>query len=365
MAMIVDDKSTFFRIREFTKNEFVAVGDNGNILRWGETKGDEQVWLVIPVGERSYRIMTKQNGEYMAVGSDGNILRWGFEDKPTQVFRLVNGDTDTFNIQEGTKNEFVTVVRKPFGANVRRWAKTNKDDQKFKFEPWGEKPKPDLPKPEAEPGRIGDVPRLTGFDFTELPMATEPKTVAYATVLATCVYDPAFSDKIAQMNGNPYYVMERSQYWSREADHGYAYEHQPGDAAEFQTKVVHEVTSSSSQSIEHTIGTKFSVKGGFSVGGERAGIKGTMSGEMAYEMSDQLKTSLVSSKDVSNRVEKTVTHTFDKDQHYTICGWSLIDVYTLYRSDLKTVVSVEKVGNLGESIKTDQYPSDVPKPTLS
>lgn len=362
MALIVDEIGAFFRIREFTRNEFVAVGSDGNICRWGETGGDEQAWLVIPLGGRSYRIMTKQNGEYMAVGSDGNIRRWAFQDEPAQVFRLVNGDVDTFNIQEGTKNEFVTVVDP--GGNVRRWEKTNKNDQKFKFEPWKAKPKPNLPQPDAEPGQIGDVPRLSSCDFTELPVSTEPKTVAYATIPATAVDDGTYSDKIAQMEANPYYVMQRSQYWTRQGDFGYSYEHQPGDGAGFEKTVKFEATAGTTKTVEKTMGTRFSVNGGFSVDGTRLGIPGKMSAEMAYETSQQLKTTLVSIESVTQTEETKVSHTYDKNAHYTICGWSLIDVYTLFRADLKTIVCIEKVGSKGVAIKTDQYPSDVPPPTF-
>jgi len=362
MALIVDEIGAFFRIREFTRNEFVAVGSDGNICRWEETGGDEQAWLVIPLGGRSYRIMTKQNGEYMAVGSDGNIRRWAFKDEQAQVFRLVNGDTDTFNIQEGTKNEFVAVVDP--GGNVRRWEKSGKNDQKFKFEPWKEKPKPKLPEPEAKPGQIGDVPRLTSYDFTELAVATEPKTVAYATIPATAVDDEAYSDKIAQMQANPYYVMQRSQYWTREGDFGYSYEHQPGDSASFEKVVKFEVTAGTTKTVEKTVGTRFSVNGGFSVDGARMGIPGKMSAAMAYETSQQLKTTLVSNESVKQTDETRVVHTYDKNLHYTICGWSLIDVYTLYRADLKTIVCIEKVGSKGDPMKTDQFPPDVPLPTL-
>jgi Insecticidal Crystal Toxin, P42 len=359
MALIVDEIGAFFRIREFTKNEFVAVGSDGNILRWSASNGDDQLWLVIPVGDRSYRIMTKQNGEYMAVGSDGNIRRWKSVEGPTQVFRLVNGDTDTFNIQEGTENEFVAVGS---NGNILRWAKSGGVDQKFRFEPWKAKGKPVLPKVDAEPGQIGDVPRLKGFDFTELPETTKPKTVAFSVIPATSVYDPAYSDKIAQMEANPYYVARRSQYWSRNGAHGYAYEHQPGGSDYFEKKLVYEASSTTSQTIEETTGTKFSVEGGFSLSGVRKGISGTMSGGVSYEVSHELKTTLVSAGTVTRRKEDTVSRTYDKNQHFTICGWSLIDRYELLRADLETVVSGEDVGSWN-SLKTDQFPSDVPPPT--
>ena len=81
-------------------------------------------------------------------------------------------------------------------------------------------------------------------------------------------------------------------------------------------------------------------------------------------MSQQLKTTLISSTSVTTKETRTVSHTYDKDQHYTICGWSLIDVYTLLRADFKTIVSIERVGSKGDAVKTDQYPSDVPPPTV-
>jgi len=67
----------FYRIREGTKDEYVAVGFDGDVIRWGPTGGKEQEWLILPLNNQHCRIMSRQNGDFMAVGFGGDIIRWG------------------------------------------------------------------------------------------------------------------------------------------------------------------------------------------------------------------------------------------------------------------------------------------------
>jgi len=84
----------FHRIRELTKNEYVTVGSDGNILRWAATGGPEQKWLIFPVNaEGDCKIFSLQNGEYMSVGSNGNIVRWAKTGGVEQQFSFVNKRT--------------------------------------------------------------------------------------------------------------------------------------------------------------------------------------------------------------------------------------------------------------------------------
>ena len=125
----------FHRIQELTKNEYVAVGSDGNILRWGKTDGQEQKWLIVPVSADGYcKIFTLQNGECMAVGSNGNIVRWADTQGIEQQFKFVNRrrSDGSYNIQERTQNEYVAVGS---NGNILRLGKTGKDRQRFILEP--------------------------------------------------------------------------------------------------------------------------------------------------------------------------------------------------------------------------------------
>lgn len=358
MALIVDTTAAFFRIREHTRNEFVSVGGNGNVLRWAETGEDAQEWLFLPMGERTYRIMTKTNGEYMAVGSDGNVVRWAYVDDKSQLFKLVNEDSSgaELNIQESTRDEFVAVGS---NGNVLRWAKSNDNDQRFTLEPRNAAAKPDLPAVEAEPGQIGDVPRLTSLDFTSLPERSEARVVGAALVPATMVRDPSYSDPIEQMKRNPYYISVRRQHWSREAGHGYAYGHAAGETTEFTERVVYEVTSRDTRTSEATWGLTFSIKGEMAASTkDKEGIGKTSSRGMALEISHQLKTTLTQESEIRQLNEQTVSRTYDASHPaFSIVGWSLVDTYTLYKGDGTTVVSEVQAGYDG-SLRKDAWPSE-------
>ena len=360
MALIVDTESAFFRIRENEKNEFVAVGTDGNILRWGETKGDEQEWLFLPMGERKYRIMTKSNGQYMGVGSNGNVLRWDKADDGSQIFGLVNEDAQgsTMNIQT-SDGEFVAVGS---NGNVLRWGKTNGKEHLFTLEPRDPASKPKLPEIEASPDQIGDIPRLKSLEITDLPLRSKAKVVGAALVPATLVEDNSYSDKIAQMKANPYYIARRSQYWSREDQHGYAYEHAAGEGITFKTKVVYEVSTRSSRTSEETWGWKFSINTEMSVSAEKNGVGVTASSGMAFEIAHQMKVSITEEKNTLQRNEHTVKRHYDADQpQFVVVGWSLVNVYTLLKADGKTVVSEVEAGS-NNSLRKDSFPPKTPNP---
>lgn len=365
MPLIVDDTAAFFIIRDHTdKNTCVAVGGDGNILRWGLSGKDDQLWLVLPLGDRKYRLMTKTDGKYMAVGSDGNILRWDFAKNQTQEFQLVNEDSDgkTMNIQEPTRDEFVAVGT--FG-NIVRWSKSNDNDQRFTFEPSNPAAPPAMPVIQAPPGQIGDIPRLTSTDYSTLPEMSEPRVVGASLVPATLVNDPSYSDKTEQMKRNPYYIAVRRQYWSREGDHGYAYEHAKGESATFSKTVIYEVISQHTRTSEETWGWKFSINSEMAVSGSVDGIGIVASNGMAFEISQQLRTTATQSTTVTQRNEETVSRSYDASQpNFTIVGWSLVDLYTLYKGDGTTVVSEVKAGS-NSSLRKDAFPSDSYHPTVA
>lgn len=361
MKLIVDTTAAFFRIREHTGGKFVAVGDDGNIRRWSETGGPEQDWMFLPMGERNYRIMTRQNGEYMAVGSNGNIVRWAKSLDNSQIFRLVNEDAagKSMNIQEPTRNEFVAVGS---DGNILRWG-TERDNTKwFTLEAHNPPAKPLLPAIEAEPGKIGDVPRLKKVSLVDFPLKTEPKIVAVSLVPATMVNDPTYSDKVAQMEANPYYIGVRRQYWSREDKHGYSFEHKQGEGSNFKETITYEVTNRSTKTSEEIWGWKFSINAENSVSAKEDGVGFTATQGMAFEISRQFRTEMVEENIIQQKSEKSVGREYDaSEEDFVIVGWSLVDRYTLYKKDLTSIVSEVDAGSQNSLIK-DSFPHRIPDP---
>lgn len=361
MALTVDTTAAFFRIREHTRGEFVSVGSDGNILRWSETKRADQDWLFLPMGDRKYRIMTRTDGNFMAVGSNGNILRWKYADNGSQIFSLVNEAPDgKLNIQEHTKGEFVAVGG---NGNVLRWSKTSGLEQKFTLEPHAAAAKPtNLPAIGAAPGDIPPFPGLSRADLSGYPVKTDPVVVAVGLVPATLVNDSGYSDKIAQMEKNPYYVCVRTQHWSREEPHGYSYEHIKGEENTFEKKITCRVTNRSASTSEDIWSWKFSISAQNAASSRKAGIGVTATRGMAAEISRQLRTQIVDESAIETSSEERVTRHYNASfPNFVIVGWSLVDVYTLYKADLKTAVSqVEAAAK--NSLRKVSFPADIPDP---
>ncbi len=133
-------KPRFFRILEGTKNEYVTIGSDGRICRWGkkgESDAKDQQWCVYPVSEGCVMIQTLQNEEFMTVMGGGEVRRWGRSaNQKEQTFRLTNFDDDGwFNIEENTRGECVGVGDPVFGVCfLVRWQKSGGKDQRFKLE---------------------------------------------------------------------------------------------------------------------------------------------------------------------------------------------------------------------------------------
>jgi hypothetical protein len=333
-------------IQEGTKKEFVAIGWDGNILRWARTGGDEQQWAITPVDATHCRIQTAQpNREFMAVGSDGNVRRWARTEGKEQQFSFVNRDDDGWwNIQERTRNEFLAV-----GAtgNVLRWAKTDGKEQRFKLVPVNSVAPPPLRPGECGPGEIGDIPRITGYD-AGLPESTRPRLVAETAIPATFVSDPAHSDKVEQIRRSPYYVLSREQYWDRRGSRGHYYEHDGHRTITKEVTVKLGMSETTSQSIETTLGIKVSASGDFKYGGATAGIES----ELAREL--KVKTS----QETNITVEREEKYTAEiPAERFVYAVWSMIDSYKL--ADMKgNPVGAWEVVLDGTAI-SDGYPHKV------
>ncbi|MGH8680349.1 MAG: hypothetical protein ACREVP_02450 [Burkholderiales bacterium] len=332
-----------YKIQEGTNNEYVAIGWDGNIVRWGPLDGDEQKWVIIPVDATNCRIQTAQkNCEFMTVEQGGNVRRWASTGGKDQLFSFVNSEDDWWNIQERTRNEYLAVG---WTGHIVRWAKTGGKEQKFKLVPVNPVDRPTLRRGECEPGDIGDIPRITGYGGG-LPESTRPRLVAETVVPATFVSDPHYSDKVEQVVRNPYYVLSREQYWGRNGSRGHYYEHDGHRKITREVTVRFGVSESTSQTIENTLGFKVSVSGEFKYQSVTAAIQSELTHELKVRTSQE--TTITTEREEKSTVEIPA-------ERFVYALWSMIDSYTLINEKGDKVQSWEVVLD-GTSV-ADGYPN--------
>ncbi len=334
MAIPEPTRCCFYFIEEGTKNEHVAVGSNGNILRWKNTNGNEQQWLIIPISAQKCKIMTRQNGEFMAVGWDGNILRWANTNGPEQEFSFVNQDSSgRWNIQESTKNEFVAVG---WDGNILRWAQSNKNDQRFKLVAApGEKAKPSVQPGQHQPGEIPGAPEITAWN--QAPPERSPLyLVGEMTLPAVLVNDGGFSDKIQQVDTTPYYVLSRHQYWDRSSGRGFYQQYEEAIERTHKYTLKVGLTEKQSSEIERTLTIKITEKGEFNldIGGEVSGVKLGFKGasSIQQEFTNQLRVKTTTETTSVTEETKEVTVKIPPGKHARVL-YTLVDRYTLKRYD--------------------------------
>jgi hypothetical protein len=345
LAMIPNaDRCCLYEIEEQTRQERVAVGSNGRILRWQPNGNDDQKWLLVPVSADKCLIVTVATREYMSVGSNGDVLRWNLEsDLTPQVFSFVNHDNsdDTWNIQESTKDEYVAV-----GGNggVLRWSWTGRRDQRFRLIPVTEQPRPSAAPGRYQPGAIPDVPRLTGFDYRSLPMRSPSYLIGEAVIPATVVNDPAFGDAVTKVMQNPYYILRREQLWDRSEganSRGYLEDHPAGAAVTLRKTITHGITQTDQDSVERTIAAKMTVGGNLAFKVPIPNI-GEISGgiSVASEITNTLKvTATTATQVVDQQVEDRTIML--PDLRMIRVGWSIVDRYEVRRADGGLVSSWE------------------------
>jgi hypothetical protein len=352
----------FYFIEEGTKNEHAAVGWNGDILRWANTNGPEQQWLIIPISDQKCKIMTRQNGEFMAVGWNGDILRWTNTNGPEQEFSFVNQDSSgRWNIQESTRNEFVAVG---WDGNILRWAQSNKNDQRFKLVAVpGEKPKPSVQPGQYQPGQIPGAPEITAWNQAP-PERSDFYLIGEMTVPAVLVNDGAFSGKIPQVETTPYYVLSRHQYWDRSSGRGFynQYEEAAVRTQKYTLKVG--TTEKQSSEIERTLTIKITEKGDFNfeVGGEVSGVKLGFKGSSSIQREFEDKLRVKASTETTSVTEETreVTIQIPPGKHARVM-WTLVDRYTLRRYD-GTQLGMWEVASKTVTDEQDFSPPIIPSP---
>lgn len=330
-----------YRIVEGTKNEYVAVGSDGNILRWGFVDEPQQEWLIYPINPKTpgddteapadrvvrYRIQTFDNEEFMAVGSDGNIRRWSEVDEPAQEFRFVDLGDGWYNIREGTEDEYVTTE---WLGNIFRWARLTGEaevQQKFRLEPIRVVPKPEATTPMAEYGEIADFPNLSSVD--ELPPRTTEETLVSEEILSALVVAPdpnRHPSKVSQVASNPYYRLSLYQYWDA-AEIDDKIELLGRETREYTIETYRGFARSEVERMETVVG--HTLRAGVSVTGGKQG-KGSATARLEYEYKNL--TTQVRSSDTSYQEWRKLTNTIKfapQGEKTVVLCWKRYDVYRL------------------------------------
>jgi|GEM_PF-4664516 len=337
-------KGCWFNIQTKSKDEYVSVGDDGNILRWKKTGEDAQKWIVYPVdpsmpSDKSevaeslkYRIMTASNGEFMSVGSNGSILRWAKAGDDTQTFSFVDPSGDYLKIKEPTKSEFVSVG---WTGSIQRWSNTNDDYQLFKFEPIGCSGNPPLLNRDdriiirdditdiidkIDPPSIISV-NGPGAHETE----SEKSLIGYDTLSYLLVDDPLYTNKISQGKNQKWYSLERRRYWKTDPENII-----PIGLSEKTVEITYYtgMSQSSLNEVKNTVSQGFTGK--LEVEGKGKGVSAKGSLEYAYKQENIQRTE--SKQDQQAWRTRKVTEKFPKtDKPAVIVTWTLYDEYALFR----------------------------------
>ena len=348
---------SLYRIREGTKQEFVTVHSNGNVVRWKELGDSNQDWLVLPIGKNRYKFLIcqpnkREANECMSVGSNGNILRWEPTGRDEQIFSFSDESDGWCSIREHTRNEYVSVGS---NGNILRWTWTGRPEQKFKLEPKSSPKEPEPRKGDYEPRQIPDIPRLT--DFRNPPKRSDYYLISEMVYPAFFVNDDRYRSKVVQVESNPFYLLRREQYWSNE----YYHEYDGKVEVTKETKIKVGIKNVTSQSMEHTVGMKVAhnYEFGFNPELEVEGIaiKGqNMKQSFSSELTNQLKLSRTQESTELKESEEMVRVVFPKGKRYARALWILCDRFTLLDQNNSVVGQWEVRRN--DTIVEDSYPKD-------
>ncbi len=327
--VLKDGKYTcFHRIKELTKKEYVAVGNDGQIFRWSPTGGNEQKWLIFPVdGEGYCNIVTLQNGECMAVGSNGNIRRWAKTGGKEQKFKFVNKNKQdgSYNLREKTKNEYVAVGH---AGNIFRWAQSGKNDQKFILEPIGEKMPQDDPAFSPSPEKPA-YPPIHGL-MESLPGQSPKCQIGVERLASVFVNDPNYTNKVLQVTKQPYYYLVRRQYWEKVYDKKLV----PGVENRVEVTVRVGTSSTETNEIETTIGVAVSLSGKIGIGKTpkdgKGGVKVGVSGKLSTQVSWQRRELSKTEHKQEQYIERKEGYIVSQESECRIVAWQIVDEYSLY-----------------------------------
>ncbi len=333
----------FFNLRELTKREWVSIGSDGNILRWGASPAFAPKWVVMPVdGAGHCKIYTVSNGECMAVGSNGNIQRWANTHGPEQLFRFVNfrASDRSCNIQENTRQEFVAVGS---NGNILRWPATGGEEQRFILEAVDEF----LPDPAtleqviagrtmcATPDAVPPHPTMATLSGS--PSAPKEDYLIGVDVLPSVfVDDGSYTNKVWQVRQHPYYYLSRTRHWEKVSDRLF----QHGQRQSYTAEVTHGCSCRDLRAIEKTIGMVVGAKLGGEAGhaaGKEVGPTAKIAGELNFQFSWQRRELEEMERNREEYHTEAETVEFVPSEECRLVLWQLVDRYTLYDSTPRPV----------------------------
>ena len=274
----------------------------------------------------------------MAVGSNGNVLRWADTRGPEQLFQFVNfrNRDRSYNMLEGTKQEFVAVGS---NGNILRWGGTGGDEQRFILEPV-EVRRPN-PATEAqllagkvfyEPDAVPPHPMIA--DLESAPMESK---VAYwigvDTLPSVLVNDPGYSRKLDQVMEQPYYYLSRTRSWMKISDRVF----QKGLRQTTSTEVMHGSSCSDLRTQETTMGVVVGAKLGGEIGSKGGGISKKVTGELSFQYSWQHRELEQMEQRHEEYHKETETVEFGATQECRLVLWQLVDKFSLLNSALLPV----------------------------
>ena len=213
-----------YELKEFTRDERVAVGSDGNVLRWGKSGKGDQKFVFIPASNGGWNIVSgapDKINEYVTVDGVGNIRLYGFNGQKNQLFRIQFVSGNQIRLKESTKSQRVAVGS---NGNILRYASTEGNDQKFELIPHLiQGKKPTIRPREYAPFQI-PLPPQPDIKAKVLPPVRFPQEkgkaflVAEEVVSAALINDPNYGPKnrYSQMINNPWYKITREQYWDAE-----------------------------------------------------------------------------------------------------------------------------------------------------
>lgn len=194
--------------------------------------------------------------------------------------------------------------------------------------------------------RAPDIPRLTSITDTP-PTRSESWVVAEVLIPFMNVNDGAVS---FQLHSSPYYILSREQYWERSGIN--EYDGAIKNTASLTVKTG--ITETSSRSMENELKITIGADASFSYGAASVALK--------TEIQNTLKVSESTSQSKTFEEQKVITITVP-DARCRVVTWVLVESFSLWRSDRRSMVGQASKAILDGSAITDIWSVKGPQPT--
>lgn len=360
--------------------------DKSGRAQTGERIATDQDWFIYPDPEKptTFLIQTVTNGEFMSITDPFGIARrWArVESKSdnSQNFKFINFQNPStlpgsiignivspvLNIQEGTRNEYVTATP---NNDIRRWSTTNERDQQFQLERVAcntdNTKKPIIEQiPYRIPSFQNDSPLGKGKDINEIPMKLREYIVAVTTLSALVVDDKRYPNKLTQMKATPWYNLVQKQYWDRGKDRGYYKRIIPkSDSINVSFQTQNGFSSSNMTTITHTEGWEVNagleLQAGATLGDPKQGPSSSKGAKLNLAAKYNVTNTTVNQSGSANNQLNTKIEgeTLSSSEiEYTVVYWALVDKFELIDSQGNIANTIEYVDP--SLVDKEWYPRD-------